>query len=396
MKHSARFFLTFCISLVFFLLFHPPLAQAMEFRTSEQTVTVRSDEQIQGSLFAAGDTVEINGSVNGDVYCAGKAIIVKGSVTGDVLCAGQTIEIDGAVSGSIRSVGQTVMLNGYIGRNVNVAGQTVTIGNTSVVTGDVVSAGQMITLGGIVRQGLAAAGDTVLVNGMIGGDTNFVVSKLQLGETAKVSGTLTYESDKDAVIATGASVGKVVKQPMRKNVNGWNNPQKKVPEMIGVMQKPWPMSAVGSIVTFFLLSVVLILLFPGKTERVVDMIGAHAGRSVIIGFLSCVVTPILFVTLILTVIGIPLALLLVLFFVLMLFVSKVFVALWVGKMIYSSFMKTKNENWYAIAALGVTVSYLVFHLPFIGWLVSGVAVLIGMGGMVNMMFSRQVKKNRRT
>jgi len=69
--------------------------------------------------------------------------------------------------------------------------------------------------------------------------------------------------------------------------------------------------------------------------------------------------------------------------------------LWVGRMMYTSLMKKKNENWYAIAALGVTVSYLVYHLPFIGWLVSGVAVLMGMGGMVSTMFARQVKKSGR-
>jgi len=396
MNHLARFFLTLCIGIVLLLLIHPPLVQAMEFRSSDQTVTVGPGETIVGSLFATGQTVQIDGVVEGDVYCAGKTILVKGSIGGDVICAGQMVEVDGTVAGSVRVAGQTVVLNGYIGRNVTGLGQTISVGSASTVNGDVISAGQTITLGGVVRQGLAAAGDTVLVNGTIGGDTNFAVNRLQLGETAKISGKLTYESEKDAVIATGASVGTIVKQPMRKNRESWQNPREKLPKLLGAMRKPWPVSAVGSIITFFLLSVVFIFLFPGKTERVVDAIAASPARSVIMGLLAFVITPIVFVTLVITIIGIPLAILLILLFALMVFVSKLFVALWVGRKIQSLFMKKKGENWYLGAAIGVTVSYLVFHLPYVGWLVSFIAVLIGMGGMVSIVFFRApLKKSGR-
>ena len=396
MNHLVRFFLT-GISILFFAFFLvPKQALAMEFRSSDQTVTVGPGETIVGSLFATGETVQIDGVVEGDVFCAGKTILVKGSIGGDVICAGQTIEVDGTVAGSVRVAGQTVVVNGYIGRNVTGLGQTITIGSASIVNGDLISAGQTITFGGVVRQGLAAAGDTVLVNGSIGGDTNFAVNRLQLGETAKISGTLTYESDKDAVIATGASVGTIVKQPMRKDGENWQNGKGRFPKMLGAMRKPWPVSAVGSIITFFLLSVVFIFLFPGKTERVVDMIATYPARSVIMGLLAFIITPIVFVTLVITIIGIPLAILLILLFALMAFVSKLFVALWVGRKIQSSFMKKKGENWYLAAAIGVTVSYLVFHLPYVGWLISLIAILIGMGGMVSIVFSRApLKKSGR-
>ena len=396
MKHLARFFLT-GISVLFFAFFLvPKQALAMEFRSSEGTVTVASGERVVGSLFVAGETVQIDGAVDGDVFCAAKTITVKGSVGGDVICAGQMIEVDGTVAGSIRVAGQTVVLNGYIGRNVTGVGQTISIGNASTINGDVLSAGQTITLGGVVRQGLAAAGDTVLVNGMIGGDTNFAVNRLQLGETARINGKFTYQSDKDAIITTGASVGTIVKKPMPKRMENGKNPREKLPKMWGAMQRPWPVSAVGSIITFFLLSVVFIFLFPGKTERVVDMVADAPGKSLLVGILAFIITPIVFVTLLITIIGIPLGILLILLFALMAFVSKLFVALWVGRKIHSSFMKKKGENWYWAAAIGVTVSYLVFHLPMVGWLISAIAVFIGMGGMVGVMFSRApLKKSGR-
>jgi len=396
MKHSVRFILT-SIGVLFFSFFLvPKQAFAMEFRNSDATVTVGSGETVVGSLFATGKTIQIDGVVDGDVYCVGQTVLVKGSVNGDVICAGQTLEVNGTVAGSIRVAGQTVTLNGYIGRNVTALGQNLSIGDTSVVIGDVVSAGQTITLGGVVRKGFLAAGETALINGTIGGDTNFMVNSLQLGDAAKVSGTLTYQSDKDAVIATSASVGTIVKKPLPKRMENGKNSREKLPKMWGAMQRPWPVSAVGSIITFFLLSVVFIFLFPGKTERVVDMVSGSPGKSFLVGLLTFIITPIIFVTLLITIIGIPLAILLMLLFALMAFVSKLFVALWVGRKIHSSFMKKKGENWYLAAAIGVTVSYLVFHLPMVGWLISIAAVFIGMGGMVGIMFSKgMVKKGRK-
>jgi cytoskeletal protein CcmA (bactofilin family) len=392
MNHLARFFLTLCIGIVLLLLIHPPLVQAMEFRSSDQTVTVGPGETIVGSLFATGQTVQIDGVVEGDVYCAGKTILVKGSIGGDVICAGQMVEVDGTVAGSVRVAGQTVVLNGYIGRNVTGLGQTISVGSASTVNGDVISAGQTITLGGVVRQGLAAAGDTVLVNGTIGGDTNFAVNRLQLGETAKISGKLTYESEKDAVIATGASVGTIVKQPMRKNRESWQNPREKLPKLLGAMRKPWPVNALGSIVTFFLLAVVLVFLFPQRTQRVVTIMKMHPGRSIVMGLLALVVSPVIFVTLLITIIGIPLAILYILLFALVVFVSKLFVALWVGKEIQATFMKKKGENWYLAAAIGVIISWLVFYLPYAGGIISCIALIIGVGGVTSSIFSKETLK----
>lgn len=371
----------------------------MEFRSSDQTVTVGPGETVVGSLFATGQTVQIDGVVEGDVYCAGKTILVKGSVNGDLLCAGQNVQVDGTVTGSIRTAGQTISLHNAIGRNVTAVGQIVNLGTLSRVGGDVVLGGQTMTLAGVIAQGVLAASETMILNGTVGGNTKLAVNTLQVGETARINGTLMYESVNDAVVAPGALIGTVVKQPVQKERRGdWRLEleEKKLSQIWGAMQKPWPVNALGSIVTFFLLAVVFIFLFPGKTERVVDMIATSPGRSVFMGLLAFVITPIVFVTLLITIIGIPLAILLILLFVLMAFVSKLFVALWVGRKIQSSFMKKKRENWYLAAAIGVTVSYLVFHLPYVGWLVSFIAVLIGMGGMVSIVFSRApLKKSGR-
>lgn len=387
MKHPVSVFLTLCIS--FFLLFVAKPAYAMEFRTSDGSVVIGQDERIAGSLFAAGDTVEINGTVDGDVYCAGKTIMVTGTVTGDVLCAGQTLRVTGPVAGSVRTAGQMITMDGTVGRNVNAFGQTVNLEKNAVVDGDAVLAGQAMVVGGTVVKGLVGAGDTISLDGTVDGDMNLAVSTLQVGENTRVKGKLMYESAKDAVVAPGAAVGTLVKQPVRKDMGDWQKPQKKLPQFMGAMAKPWPLNALGSIVTFILVGLVMAFLFPRKTQDVVDTVKLYPGRSIGIGILTLLVSPVIFLVLLVTIIGIPLAILFALFLALLAFLSKLFVALWVGREITSSFWPKRKENWLVITLIGVTLSWLLFTLPFVGWLIGGAAMLLGVGGIVSVMFSRK-------
>lgn len=377
------------------MLFVATPAYAMEFRTSDQSVVIGQDEQVSGSLFAAGDTVEINGVVDGDVYCAGKTVMVTGTVNGDVLCAGQTVRVTGPVSGSIRTAGQTVTLDGTVQRSLNAFGQTISVEKNAVVDGDAVIAGQTMMVGGTLAKGLVGAGDTVSLDGTIGGDMNLAVATLQVGDKANVQGKLTYESQKDAVVAPGAVVGTLIKQPVRKEMGDWQKPQKKLPEFMGAMSKPWPVNAIGSIVTFILVGFVMAFLFPRKTQDVVDTVKQYPGRSIGIGILTLLVSPVIFFILLVTIIGIPLAILFALFMALVLFLSKLFVALWAGREIATSFWGKSKENWLVITLIGVTISWLLFSLPFVGWLVGGIAMMTGVGAMVSVMVTRKPATKKR-
>jgi len=391
MKPFIRFLTIFVLTLCFGGLVTKPV-HAMEFRTSDGDVMVKSDEVITGSLFTAGNTIEIDGVVKGDVYCAGKTITIKGSVGGDVLCAGQTVMLSGSVTGSIRTAGQIITMDGSVGRNVNAFGQTVTQGKESGVMGDMIVGGETVLLNGSVGQSLAAGATTATINGAIGGDVQMMASMLDVGGTAKVRGTLTYESEKDARIATGASLTKIVKQPMRKDVSEWRNPQKKVPAMVGALRKPWPMNALGSIVVYIVLGAVMVFLFRNGMTKSIDMVADHRGSSALVGGLIYLTFPMIFLILLVTIIGIPVAVLYALAIALIGFLSKLVVALYIGREIVRSFWKSAKENLYLSVCIGVALSWLVYDLPFVGWLVSCVAMLIGTGAIVKAFRSPSLKK----
>lgn len=388
MKYLTRFFLI-GIGILFLAFFAARPALAMEFRSSDSAVVVSENEMVVGTLFAGGNTVEIDGAVEGDLFCAGQTIVVKGSVGGDVLCAGQTIRIEGTVGGNVRTVGQTVDIEGVISRNVMVMGQTITLGSASSVEGDTVAAGQTVTLGGDVGKSFLGAGNLVAVEGTVGQDANMYGNVIQVGSGAHIVGKLTYASEKDISIADQAVVGEIVRQEMPKK-SAVERPKKQFPIAVRLMgEKPWPQNAVGSILTYLVIGAIGVLLFKNGIVKVVDVMKENTGASFGVGFLWLIIFPVLFILLLVTIIGIPVAILYAFLFAIIAIVSKLFVAMYIGKEILTSFWKNQKENWYMAVLIGVTVSWLVFSMPYIGGLTSFLAILWGTGGLVKAVLNKR-------
>ena len=378
MKHCIRFFLPvlagFLLSLVV-----PQAVYAMDFRTSDKAVVVAESEMIDGTLFATGNTIEIIGAVEGDLICAGQTILITGSVGGDVICAGQTIRIDGTVAGNVRTIGQTVDITGSADRNSTVFGQTIALGKEGVISGDAVFAGQSVSIFGEIGKGMLGAGNDIRIDGAVDEDARLIGNVIQIGDEGNITGTLTYESQSDARISSGSSIGRVVKEPLRKEFKeskefARSEKQERV--------KPWPVKAASSILFHIVVGALTILLFKTKAMRVVDMMKNHPGPSFGYGLLWIVLFPILFIMVLVTIIGIPFAMLYAVLFGLVFLASKVFVALVIGREVVQSFWKSKELNWYIIVVCGVILTDLSFHMPFVGGFLSFLSVLWGSGGLV--------------
>ena len=391
MKHLIRFSLI-SIAVLFLAFFSAKPVFAMEFRSSDSAVVVAEDEMVAGTLFAGGSTTQIDGAVEGDLFCAGQTIVVKGSVGGDVLCAGQTIRIEGTVGGNIRTIGQTVDIDGIVSRNVMTVGQTVTVGKESIVEGDGVFGGQTVSILGDIGKSILGGGNSVLIDGTVSGDAMLGGNTIQLGTTAHIAGKLTYESDKDAVIASGAVVGEIVKQPMPEK-SSVERQKKQFPIIARFMRgKPWPLNAVGPVLTYLVIGAVGVLLFKTKIIKVVSVMKEYTKASFGVGFLWLLVFPVVFLTLLVTIIGIPIAILYALLFIIIAIVGKLCTAILIGRELVASFWNKERENWYLAVLFGVTISWLVFSMPYIGGLTSFIAIVWGMGGLVKIIFSKKQAK----
>ena len=349
-----------CLVLILFGFASIAPVAAFEMRQGE-SVTVPKGTTINGSLFAAGSAITIDGTVNGDLFCGGQTIVVRGTINGDIICAGQTLTVSGAVSGNIRAVGQLIEVAGPVRRNITAAGQTITMTPGAVISGEVLAAGQTVALGST-----------------IGRDVMAYAQKVSLGEKARISGDLTYTSVGELTQATGAAVTGTITHLLPPK-DDWSKPAVKKDWM--PKQKPWAQSAVGSIIFYLIVGAAVVFIGPKYATRVTEQMQTRPLVGGLVGFLSFMVVPMMIIMMAITLIGIPFAMIVGLLFGLAVLICRVYVALIAGERVLGLFGRKKPQV-LTQALVGIPVLWFLFHVPVLGWILSALAVFWGMGGIV--------------
>ena len=332
------------------------VASAQTFRSGGAPI-VATNETVDGSAFLAGATVDVAGKVDGDLYCAGQTITISGEVTGDVICAGQTINFTGTVAGDIRLAGQTVTTGGQITKSATVIGQTITVERQGTIGQDVVLTGQTITVNGTVKRDAVITGGTATLSGKIGRDVTATIDKLTLGGQAVIDGSLDYTSPRLLAMNSGASVGSI----------NYTHAKTKI-EARAAVQLSW-LGAFISTLMLVVSALLFVLIFPRAlhdTTKESIQTPAQALLAVLVGFIAGIVMPVAFIFLMVTILGIPLAFILLLSWLLILALSGAFSAYYVGRLVWQNQPNAVLSMF--IGALILAVLLLIPILNIIVWL----------------------------
>jgi hypothetical protein len=325
------------------------------------SITVPQGKTVDQTIFAAGHTIDIAGKVNGDVFCAGQDVIISGTVSGDVICAGQNVHITGTIIGSVRVAGQDVSLGNSIGRNLTAAGQTVTLESNSSVGGDASIGGQTASINGTVGRDLAIGSNDATIDNSVGRNVQFTGEHLSLGSQANISGTLTYTSNNQVAQASGAHVGGAISQQLPAAAHHGHG-----------INLFW--LAVYGFASLLIVALVLVLVAPQLFHSATEVAIHSPGKTILVGFLSGLVVPALVFFLFVTVIGIPLALLLLLIWILVDALATVFAAYYLGRL-----LMPHSHHAIRIMLLGAAALLVLYLIPILDVLVVLLAMWFGLG-----------------
>ncbi|OPX88488.1 MAG: Polymer-forming cytoskeletal [Pelotomaculum sp. PtaB.Bin104] len=325
---------------------------------------------IEGPLFTAGNDIVIDADVEGDIFAAGQTITINGRVNGDVLAAAQTIRINGPVSGNARCAAQDIDLRGELGQSLTAAGSEVRLLEDSRVHRDaLVFAGQINTAGTVGRQ-LMGAGGTARLNGAVDGDVKFWgIENLSLGPAAVIGGNLAYGSPREATIAPGAKVA---------GTTVWERQEPKAP--------PQPerkgFSFIGALLWFaagVLVWCIITLIFPGLWSRLSQTMRQAPGYSLGWGLVLLLMSPLVGIVLLITVIGIPLALALLVIYGALIYAAHIITGDAIGRLLAARFGWEGRVNAIFPFMLGLVLLQILTSIPILGWLAGLVAVCLAMG-----------------
>lgn len=347
------------------------VAHAQQFR-SGNNATVAANETLNSSAYLAGSHVDVAGTVNGDLYCAGQDVNVSGTVNGDVICAGQTVNISGKVNGSVRVLGQSVTLDAHVKNNLTVGAQDFVLGSAGSIGGDVTGGVSNFTLNGRVGRDIVLAAQDAAINGFVGRNIKSQVRNLNLDANAVVGGNIDYTSANEVNRVSGAVVkGNILlHQPVARHKNfGWG-------------------TRLYVFLAMIVFALVLALLFPSLFNQSAKRTFEAPGKTLLLGVAATLFTPIVFVLLMVTLIGIPLGILLLLSWIVALMLSGVFFSFLVGRLAWRG---QKNHIWTML--VGSAIMLVLYNVPILGFFAVLAAVFMGMGMIVREITHRTPKPN---
>lgn len=303
-----------------------------DFKETNITI-IPEDQVIEGDFFAVGELVEVNGTVNGDLYAAGEKVSVDGTVNGDVLAAGGKVHISGNVLQDVRVAGGEVVVSGTVGRNITVFAGTFNTLSSSEIQGNITAWTGQATIDGPVQGNLVltAGQESMGPQGTINGDvtrTPFPIHKKEI-----------QDSSKDFALFL-----KII-----------------------------------SFLSILITGLLFIHLFPAFNKNAFHVLQKKPLKSFVLGVILCISIPFVVISLLITLVGIPIGLILGALYMMLLYISSIPPLYYVGQKILEKLEKDPHDAWVFVTGL-ISITILSF-IPVISAITSCLVLLLGVGSL---------------
>jgi cytoskeletal protein CcmA (bactofilin family) len=348
--------------------------------------SVGKSETVEGSVYIAGRDVTVSGTIKGDVFCAGVNIFVTGKVEGDVICAGQIVRITGTVTGDVRLAGQQVDLGADVQGSATVAAQSFDFLPDAKIGRDLTVWGENARIDGTVGRDVLGGGSQVLMSAAVGRNVQLDTDNLALEQKAKIAGDLSYQSTSQATVEDGATVsGSTHFTPRPANKQRYDGPALAL----------W--STLYGLGSLLLIGLAAIAIAP----RWFDALGAAVRNRPVASFgfgaVGLLATPIVVVLLMVTVVGIPLGLMLLLTWIAALVASFAITSYAVGWWTVEKIDWPPRGRRIASLVIGLILVGMLGLIPVIGALVRIASLLFGLGAIGVVLIKRlRPSKNKAT
>lgn len=369
----------FCIILL--LLFLPATVFAGN-EVARSDIYISADEQVDGNLFGAAETIIVDGDVDGDIIVAGGMVVVNGNVAGDVIAAGGQVKIFGPVQGDIRVAGGSVYLDSVVGKNATVFGGDIIFGNDAIIGSSLMVFAGNFDFRGSIGKDMNAVVGAARINGRVGEDVTLKVGdsdQFVLGSQSWIGGDLTYYSDSLAEVTSGATInGEVIQKSFK------NKTVKRV-KVFGLgLITAWAVFVGIQLIGMLLLGLFLLWAIPKHLEKARKALDSSFWPAFVWGLLAMALTPIVSLLLAFSLIGFPIAMFLMILYVLAGLYGMILISLYLGEKILK---KVSKRHWRGVSSywsmtVGVLVVIIMVNIPILGLLIKCFLVAAGMGGLI--------------
>ncbi|NQV12349.1 polymer-forming cytoskeletal protein [Candidatus Uhrbacteria bacterium] len=371
----------------------PLFASAATFK-ADDSVTI--NDALEDDLYVAGAMVNVTSPILGDVFIAGANINVSGEVSEDLFVVGSNVNLTGNIGDDLRVAGSNVTINGDIGGDVLAAGALVHLAS-GTIGGDLYASAGVIIIDGNISGDLVVNGAEVTINGSIAGDIIGDLEELNIAEGAVILGNVEYKSNLIAEIAEGASIiGEVLKTEVKESddavVVDMDVDEEKIMAVVG--------GVLGTLVFLKLIAALLVALFlalsiPKTTKGMVLSATKRPGAAFLRGLLLFIAGPVILGLLFITVVGIPVALVLIAMWMIIGVISLGLTGTLLGSWLFQVAKKQDAPviTWVSAVVGTLVMTLIIVVVPFIGWLAGAIVYLMTVGVALELIYKKYKELN---
>lgn len=321
-----------------------------------------SNKVVNHSLFTAGDDISTDSNIKGINFAAGNTLDIKGSSEYGLIA------------------GNEINFKGLVTRDLFLAGNTIKVSETANIARDVYIAGNNITVNADVAGNLFLAGNKVVINSKnITGSVKVLASTLEIADATEIKGTLLYNQD-------------ATYQASKAIINKVETYQREQRDEVSISSRKIASLLIG-IVTSFLFALMSYYILPGifiqldkaaEESKMLNTMGT--------GFVYLLAGPVISLVSMATIIGLPLGIVLLLFYVITIYLSRLISAIYFGKLMAKRVFHIDNIHLEML--IGVLSIKIISMIPYIGPIYLFVMIILGLGLMYNMYKKLRIKTGK--
>ena len=299
--------------------------------------------------FVANNNVNLYNDVDGDLYAAGNNITITSKVNGDIIAAGNTIYVNAIINHNIRMAGNNLTFSNVSANNLTVAGSNILFANISA--NNIYAVGQNIEFTGTANT-INFAGAKIIISGTINDQSTIYAEDVTITDTAVINNTLNVKSTKPILYQGKVNKSKIVYTKVK---DLEEKPQ------FDITKRAF--SLVYKIGYISLIALIIILLFNKFSDKAINNLKEKPLKTILLGLLTLVITPILSVVTMISVIGIPIVIITIFAYISLLIIAGGFSSIALGKLLF------KDMNKYLETFIAVLIISILSIIPFINGLV---------------------------
>lgn len=317
-------------------------------------------ETLKGPVFKADESITFNETVDGDVFLLGGEVTVNATISGDLIVLAGQADIRGTIDGDLRVTAGQLDVGAIVNDDASLASGQIKLNSNS-----------------IINNTLTAAAGAISLNGQVVNQAWLIGGKINILEGAKVGGDLKVFHQSEPIIHPQSKIsGDLITKQLESNdfdyQNDFNFKDTKVVKKITTFMVVQKLMA---LVIEILIGALLIYLAPKLSKTLVKLSQKKPGQTIGWGFLTVVIFPVVFILLLISLIGIPLAVLSVFVFSFSIYLARLLSGLSLG----NNLLKDKKLKPYHSLALGMLILSVLKLIPVVGWLVYFIFILNGLG-----------------